>query len=518
MEENEGGWRPSYETCWHCGKRVRADEVICVWCGATRVPEKRREQIWAPPEPSWEPPYQSGRNSAPHGQPPRQHGPFLAPQDDARAMPSYGAAPMPYGTLPGDFASPADDSPLGVAVPLQQESPQSPHPYQPPAAQHPYQPQPPQWQPQAAPDWRRTPAPTPQYVPSTGPLTWDGDQSERAKKAAGSSSTADSYVEDEDTSEHPKLPRQAPPMQQLGRVRLVQGDHRADRGEQRGNRGSQQVHKDHRARQGGQVDIDQPQAYADGPPDRGVRYAHGHGPGPEQGYGYEPQQGYGYEPQQGYGSGYGPPYQAGYQFEYDARYGSGQPGYGPEYDYGSTYGYPPSMPVEEPGRVQQVVDRVWDMVHAEDALAWLEAKAQRVMPYMQQFLPIAEQLAPEKNLTSRRALNLLSPIGLGCIGGFIGGVIWCCAVAAIHAEIGIFAIPMAYLIGWGVATGSLRRGIMPVVLAIFITIGAWAICIAIIIHLGLVITPLEFLFLLAALVTSVVPIRSMKRERWERRY
>ncbi|MGZ6308493.1 MAG: hypothetical protein ACXWP6_18725, partial [Ktedonobacterales bacterium] len=259
--------------------------------------------------------------------------------------------------------------------------------------------------------------------------------------------------------------------------------------------------------------------------------------------GYEPayQPGYpgGYE--RGYGPsqpdrGQQPGYQSGYQYGYNPGYGSGQPGdgyqpgydpgyaydqsgygYQPGYDYG--YGQPARARGQEPraGTLQQIVDLIWDAVHAEEALAWIEAKVQRVLPYVQQFSPMAEQLAPEKNMTSRRVLNLLSPIGLGCLGGFIGAVIWCSAVTAIHVEIGIFAIPMAYLIGWGVTMGSLRRGLTPAVLAVVITLGAWAICLAIISHLHLLITPMEIPFLLGALVAAVVPTRSMKRERWEKR-
>ncbi len=565
--ENDGGLRPTYEICWQCKKRVRVDERICVWCGATRIPQGTRNRLWTPAEPSQEP------------------SPF----------PHAGGMAGPYG-MSGDFAQPGGGSPLGVAVPLSEEAF---NPYQPAAPLHPYEPHPshpshplhpsnPSNPAHASRDWRLPPAPTPSYVPSTGPLTWDGDLSQRGKSHSASPSLDAGASLGEDTLEHPELPRQAPPMQQLGRVRLVQESHRNDQSDGRGN----------------QSETDTSRAYREGPPDRGVRHAPEPAPqqpGAGQPYGYAPQSGagqpYGSAPQFGHGSGYGhaSAHQQGYQQGYDPRYGAGQPGYGqqqpgygqqqpgvgqqqpgygqqqpgwqqPEsgygqhqpsgygqqqpsgygqqsgyqwgsdpgigaaqpgygyqsgYDYGNGYGYGypgPARQAEPPAsQLQQIVDQIWDAIHAEDAVAWLEAKGRDLLPYVQQFTQMGDQLTSEKNVTSRRVVEVLTPIGLGCVGGFIGGVIWCSVVSAIHAEIGIFALPMAYLIGWGVRAGSLRRGLLPVLLAGLITIGAWAICLAIIGHLGYTITLLEIPFLLAAVVTAMLPMRSMKRERWERR-
>lgn len=546
VEEMDGGWRPTYETCWQCKKRVRSDQAICVWCGATRVPQATRNHMWTPPEPGGEYSRRAPGSGTAYGAPPMQQGaaPFSEP----------GGADGSYGMATDDFGQQGGRSPLGVAVP---QTGGLIDPYQSAAPAHPYQFQPYQ-QAQTPGDWRLPPAPAQSYVPSTGPLAWDGDLSERGQMRP----TGEDADVGEDTLEHPELPRQAPPMQQLGRVRLVQ--------ENQGNGQS--------ARRRDLGESDTPRAHRSVPLDRGMRQAPHYEPQPDQQYGYAPPsgaaqgdgyavqsgpaQGYGHEPTYqpgypgGYGPGYGPgqpgygpgyepgqpdrgqqpSYQSGYQSGYNPGYASGQqgysyqPGYDPSYGYDqSGYGYQPGYDYGDgyPGRAreqeppagyfQQIVDLTWDAVHAEEALAWIEAKVRRVLPYVQQFAPMAEPLAPDKNMTSRRVLNLLSPIGLGCLGGFIGAVIWCSAVTAIHVEIGIFAIPMAYLIGWGVTMGSLRRGLTPALLALVITLGAWAICLAIISHLHLYITPMEIPFLLGALVAAVVPTRSIKRERWEKR-
>ena len=106
VAENDSGWRPTYETCWQCKKRVRSDEAICVWCGATRIPQGAQNRLWAPSEPTREP----------------------------SSFPQVGGMAGPQGMRAGDFAQPGGGSPLGMAVPLTEEAF---NPYQSPAPLHP---------------------------------------------------------------------------------------------------------------------------------------------------------------------------------------------------------------------------------------------------------------------------------------------------------------------------------------------------------------------------------------------
>jgi len=73
------------------------------------------------------------------------------------------------------------------------------------------------------------------------------------------------------------------------------------------------------------------------------------------------------------------------------------------------------------------------------------------------------------------AADLAFTVGFGVLGGVIGGCFWYAVATHFHFELGLFGLPMAYLIGKGIAMGAGQRGFLVCGLALLLTLCGWVI-------------------------------------------
>ena len=108
-----------------------------------------------------------------------------------------------------------------------------------------------------------------------------------------------------------------------------------------------------------------------------------------------------------------------------------------------------------------------------------------------------------------RVVNVLFTIGFGLMGTVIGGGIWYAVVSMTHLELGPFGVLMGYLTGIGVTIGSNHRSHVPWLVSIILTYGGWIVVSSALLNEGVLFTPLDLAFLIASLLLTLVPLRSL---------
>lgn len=109
--------------------------------------------------------------------------------------------------------------------------------------------------------------------------------------------------------------------------------------------------------------------------------------------------------------------------------------------------------------------------------AWMEpsASAIRRPPPPRQPTPSQAIRAAMRHWMALAAADLAFTIGFGVLGGVMGGCFWYFIATHFHFELGLFGLPMAYLIGKGIAMGSGQRGFLAYGLALLLTLFGWVI-------------------------------------------
>jgi hypothetical protein len=109
--------------------------------------------------------------------------------------------------------------------------------------------------------------------------------------------------------------------------------------------------------------------------------------------------------------------------------------------------------------------------------AWMESSASAVRraPQPRQPTPSQTLRAAMRQWMGLVAADVAFTIGFGVLGGVIGGCAWYAVATQFHFELGLFGLPMAYLIGKGIAMGAGRRGFLACGLALLLTLFGWVI-------------------------------------------
>jgi hypothetical protein len=109
--------------------------------------------------------------------------------------------------------------------------------------------------------------------------------------------------------------------------------------------------------------------------------------------------------------------------------------------------------------------------------AWLDSSASAVRraPRPRPPTPSETLRAAMRHWMVLVAADVAFTIGFGVLGGVIGGCAWYAVATQFHFELGLFGLPMAYLIGKGVAMGAGQRGFLACGLALLLTLFGWVI-------------------------------------------
>jgi hypothetical protein len=109
--------------------------------------------------------------------------------------------------------------------------------------------------------------------------------------------------------------------------------------------------------------------------------------------------------------------------------------------------------------------------------AWMESSASAVRraPRPRQPTPSQTLRAAMRQWMGLVATDVAFTVGFGVLGGVIGGCAWYVAATQFHFELGLFGLPMAYLIGKGIAVGVGQRGFLAGGLALLLTLFGWVI-------------------------------------------
>lgn len=109
--------------------------------------------------------------------------------------------------------------------------------------------------------------------------------------------------------------------------------------------------------------------------------------------------------------------------------------------------------------------------------AWMESSASAVRhaPRPRPPTPSETLRAAMRHWMALVAADVAFTIGFGVLGGVIGGCAWYAVATQFHFELGLFGLPMAYLIGKGIAMGAGQRGFLAGGLALLLTLFGWVI-------------------------------------------
>jgi hypothetical protein len=140
--------------------------------------------------------------------------------------------------------------------------------------------------------------------------------------------------------------------------------------------------------------------------------------------------------------------------------------------------------------------------------AWMESSASAVRraPRPRQPTPSQTLRAAMRQWMGLVAADVAFTIGFGVLGGIIGGCAWYAVATQFHFELGLFGLPMAYLIGKGIAMGAGQRGFLACGLALLLTLFGWVIVLSALQGQGFGLTVLDGVAWFIGCMCTLLPI------------